>query len=55
MAKKAKITEYHCRDCMHHYGDYERDFYGNPFMCLCKKSEWAKMLDMPQCAKFKKL
>jgi len=55
MAKKTKQTEYHCRDCVYHYGDYEEDCNGNNFMCLCKKSEWAKMLDMPQCKLFKKL
>ena len=53
MVKRTKPTKYHCRDCMYHYGDYEKDYKGDNFMCLCKLSPWSKMLDMNQCKLFK--
>lgn len=54
MAKKKaqEVTQYHCRDCKHSFGWYEKNWQGELFMCKCKFSQWSKFLSDKQCDKF---
>lgn len=44
-----------CRDCAHSYDWHEKNVTtGEPFMCYCPFSKWAKFLDHDYCDKLKK-
>lgn len=66
--KKPKVEEKHlCRDCSHHYGDFQRNADGKPFLCHCDLGDKApvkcptdftkfyKFLDDEACIKFNKI
>lgn len=54
MAKKAAQAKprFTCRDCKNSFDWYGKDYKGDVFMCKCAKSQWSKLLSMPQCEHF---
>lgn len=64
--KQKEKPDYRCRDCSHHYGDYEKGYDGKPFLCHCDLGEAApvkrktdynkfyKFLNDEACEKFNK-